>query len=552
MSNIVDILVRSKDETKAGFDSAGKSASSFGSKAAKASKVATAGLLAMGGAAVVATLKAEEVASANARVANVLDNMGMAGATDRVLEYAESLEQSLGVDEKVIKTTQAKLATFSELAKSADETGGAFDRATMAAVDMAAAGFGTAESNAVQLGKALQDPVKGITALNKSGVTFTEQQKEQIATLVESGKSAKAQELILAELEKQVGGTAEATGDSSAKMKLAFGEVVETLGASLLPHMDKLAAIVQKSAEFITNHSGVVMVGAGVLAGLAVAVITVNLAMKAYTAVTKAAAVAQKVLNAVMRANPIGLVITAVLLLVTAIVILWKRSETFRNIWKAVWGAVSKTAVAAKDLVVAVWNRALDFFSGLPGRIGGALRSLGSILTTPFRNAVTVVRDVWGNVLDFFGSLPRRLGGVMSGAASAISAPFRAAFDGVRSLWNSTVGGFGFSIPDWVPKIGGKSFTIPSMASGGIVGGLGGGLTMVGERGREIVQLPTGSRVLPNGQAERMLAGGGGSGVTVLVDARGALDPVGIGREIERVLAKYVGTTGQPLQVRAL
>jgi hypothetical protein len=83
---------------------------------------------------------------------------------------------------------QAKLLTFGELAKSADQAGGAFDRATKAAIDMGAAGFGTAEMNAVQLGKALNDPIKGVAALAKSGVTFTEQEKEKIKTLVESNK----------------------------------------------------------------------------------------------------------------------------------------------------------------------------------------------------------------------------------------------------------------------------------------------------------------------------------------------------------------------------
>jgi hypothetical protein len=107
------------------------------------------------------------------KLSNVLDSMGYGNATKRVDAYAESLERSLGIDADVIKATQTKLATFAELAKTSDEAGGAFDRATLAALDLAAAGFGTAEGNAVQLGKALNDPIKGLTSLSKSGVTFT-------------------------------------------------------------------------------------------------------------------------------------------------------------------------------------------------------------------------------------------------------------------------------------------------------------------------------------------------------------------------------------------
>jgi hypothetical protein len=91
-----------------------------------------------------------------------------------------------GMDNLSIKATEAKLLTFKNLAMTADEVGGAFDRAMLAAIDLAAAGFGTAESNAVQLGKALEDPIKGIAALSKSGVTFTEVEKEKIKAALSS------------------------------------------------------------------------------------------------------------------------------------------------------------------------------------------------------------------------------------------------------------------------------------------------------------------------------------------------------------------------------
>jgi hypothetical protein len=105
----------------------------------------------------------------------------------------------------------------------------------MAAIDLAAAGFGSAETNATQLGKALQDPIKGLTALTRSGVTFTEVEREKIKALVESGEVLKAQDMILSAIEQQVGGTAEATAKASDKMKLAFDNISEAVGAALLP-----------------------------------------------------------------------------------------------------------------------------------------------------------------------------------------------------------------------------------------------------------------------------------------------------------------------------
>jgi hypothetical protein len=183
---------------------------------------------------------AENVAQANNRLEQVAKSMNLFGSqtsavTQRIIEFAEANELSLAVDAEVIKQAQAKLLTFKNLAQSADETGGAFDRATMAAIDLAAAGFGSAETNATQLGKALQDPIKGLTALTRSGVTFTEVEREKIKALVESGEVLKAQDMILSAIEQQVGGTAEATAKASDKMKLAFDNISEAVGAALLP-----------------------------------------------------------------------------------------------------------------------------------------------------------------------------------------------------------------------------------------------------------------------------------------------------------------------------
>jgi hypothetical protein len=192
---------------------------------------------------------AEEGARARARIDQIASSMGefgdnVAGVTDRIAAYADVTARSTGVDDDAIMAAQAKLLTFRNLTITADEVGGAFDRATMAAIDLAAAGFGSAESNAVQLGKALQDPIKGLTALARAGVTFTEAEKERIRTLVESNKIGEAQVLVLDAIEQQVGGTAAATATASDKMRVSFDQAAEGLGQALLPAMDMLANVV--------------------------------------------------------------------------------------------------------------------------------------------------------------------------------------------------------------------------------------------------------------------------------------------------------------------
>jgi hypothetical protein len=189
---------------------------------------------------------AEAAQVADKRLAQVTKSMNLFGSdtakvTDRLVKFADKQELLTGVTAETVKQVQATLVTFGKLGQSANEVGGNFDRATKAALDLAAAGFGSAETNAIQLGKALQDPIKGLTALSRSGVTFTEQEKERIKTLVESNKLGEAQAMILAAIEQQVGGTAEATVTASARMEAAFGQIQDAVGLALLPVLEKFS-----------------------------------------------------------------------------------------------------------------------------------------------------------------------------------------------------------------------------------------------------------------------------------------------------------------------
>ena len=242
------INLASKFDDK-GIKNAQKSFGSLGSQLGKLTGVITAAfsVRAIANFAGDALKAAEAAEVANNRLDQIASSMGVFGVetsvvTGRLKAFADQQMMVIGQDDELIKSTQAKLLTFKNLATTADEAGGAFDRATIAAFDMAAAGFGSAETNAVQLGKALQDPIKGITALARSGITFTAQEKEKIATLVESNKMLEAQDLILQAIENQVGGTAAATVTESQKMNIAMGELTEQIGTYLLPAFEDMAS----------------------------------------------------------------------------------------------------------------------------------------------------------------------------------------------------------------------------------------------------------------------------------------------------------------------
>ena len=243
----------------------------------------------------------ERAATSNARIVTIAESMGLFGdstkqVTDRLIELAEITARQTGLDQNAIKETQAKLMTFEEIAETADVVGGSFDRATQAAIDLASAGFGTAQSNAVQLGKALNDPITGMSALSRAGVTFTDDEKKRIAVLVESNKMGEAQAMILEAIEAQVGGTAAATANASDKMRVSFSIMQEKLGTLLLPVFEKFTDVAISLFDFIGRNEKVFLGVAGGVGLLAGAIVAANIAMKVHAGLQTVV----KIANAVM------------------------------------------------------------------------------------------------------------------------------------------------------------------------------------------------------------------------------------------------------------
>lgn len=436
--SVIKVLI---DGDTKGLDSAlGKADNKLGAFAKTAAKsFAVMGAAVVGGGLAIGKQliqAAEEAAATDAKVQQITKSMGLFGnqageVSNRLLELATATGLQVGVDDDIIKSTQAKLLTFKELAGTADEVGGAFDRATMAAVDLAAAGFGNAESNAVQLGKALNDPVKGLAALTKSGITFTEAEKEMIAAMVESGNVLGAQEMILAAIETQVGGTAAATATASGKMGVAFGELQESLGALLLPAFQKftdfLVTKVFPAGERLAQKWGPVLgdalrsvgdvlkqIGEVVGSVLGPALDKVGKFFSENTEVAKAffATLAGGVvlgaliaLGAALAAllSPAVLITAAIAALVAGLVYAWNNFETFRNVVTTVVEAVQTAVAAFVEFVTTAWAEwgdeitaiAQDTWALIQAVVERAVESVRVIIAT-VTAAIQFIWSRWG------------------------------------------------------------------------------------------------------------------------------------------------------------
>lgn len=188
---------------------------------------------------------AEESAKIGRETERVLESTGATAWTsaDKVSALAQSISEVTGADDELIQSGANLLLTFTQVQNKVGAGNDIFDQATQLALDMSTA-LGTDMSSAsIQLGKALNDPIRGITALSRAGVSFTEDQKSQIRTLVESGNVLEAQKIILAELSKEFGGAAEAAATPVDKLRVKLGNLQENIGGALIPAVSKAADV---------------------------------------------------------------------------------------------------------------------------------------------------------------------------------------------------------------------------------------------------------------------------------------------------------------------
>lgn len=178
---------------------------------------------------------------------SVLKSTGNAANTSvkGIQDLASELEYLSGVDEALIINSENVLATFTKVSNGVGAGNDIFDQATKAALNMSSALGTDLQGSTLQIGKALNDPIKGITALSRAGVSFTEQQKDQIKALAKSGDTLGAQKLILGELTTEFGGAAEAAGKgfngSMARLKDTVADTTRDIATKFLPTIANVA-----------------------------------------------------------------------------------------------------------------------------------------------------------------------------------------------------------------------------------------------------------------------------------------------------------------------
>ena len=314
-------------------------------------------------------------------------------AAGRTLEQLEGQASSLQKktlfgDEEILQGATAQLLTFTNI------TGEQFDKAQQAILDVttrlngAGAGADALKSTSIQLGKALNDPIANLSALSRSGIQFTDQQKQMIKTLWETGRRAEAQSLILEELEKQYGGSAAAAADAGMggfkQLQNAIGDLKEKMGKELLPMIQGLTSIISKSMGFIERNAEVFKTLFQVIVNSLPILALLTAGFMAF--------------NLVMNANPIMLIVTGVALLIGALITAWQKSEAFRGSILGLWEVLKQLWVNIKDTFMNFPKLILEAFKAIPMAIYNSFKDLGKILEAVFTGNFKALPDLIKNL----------------------------------------------------------------------------------------------------------------------------------------------------------
>lgn len=338
------------------------------------------------------------------------------GFTSKQLQKMASDLQSktLFGDEEILKDATAQLLTFTNI------TGDQFAKSQEAALNLATRLDGDLKSASIMLGKALNDPVANLSAMSRAGIQFSEDQKEVIKALAEGGDMAQAQSIILEELEKQYGGSAEAAAKAGTgglkQLANAFGDLQEEFGKVIMdfmpPVIDGLKNMLKAFQGLSPQVKRFMVIGAGIAAALGPLLVIMPLIIQGVLAL--AGVIASVFTSAVAGAStamaflvtPIGAVIGVIALLVGAILVFSEEA--------------SKPIADVINYFIKLYNE-IDFVRVIVGAVKGVVQTVFDFFAFAVNSVIASFKDLGAIILAVFkgdfDAIPELVSKAFSGAA---------------------------------------------------------------------------------------------------------------------------------------
>lgn len=369
--------------------------------------------------------------------------------------------------------------------------------------------------------------------------------------LLAANSSAERANLVLQELSKQgltsAGQAWQANNEALVENNQANAEYeasMAKLSETVMPILTKITEATTKLINFVLDNKEAVLAALTAI-GVALAafkitglISTLTSGFTKFFGVIKSGQGVMAALNAVMNANPIGIIITLIAALVSAFIYLWNNCEEFRQFWVNLWenikkvfsdvwdaivGFFTETIPNAIDTVLGVFQKFDDWLTGIFSKDWSeSFGAFGEVINGFLAN----IKNIWNSIKKVFQGIIDFIGGVFSGdwskAWEGIKSIFSGIWDGLVAIVKAPINGIiglinglidginwiigkintiSFDIPDWIPFVGGKKFgfnlptigNIPYLAKGGV---LSRGSAVVGEAGPELLTMAGGKAVV--------------------------------------------------------
>ena len=517
--------------------------------------------------------EAEEAQRVMRQTNAVIESTGaVAGVTaGHLAGLAGDLSDLAAVDDEIIQQGGNLLLTF----RNVRAEGGIFDDALASALDMSAALGTQLQPNVMAVGRALNDPIAGISRLTRMGVTFTQQQKDQIEAMVAFGDTAGAQRIILDELATEFGGASEANATASERMRVAWGNIQESVGMLLLPAFESASEAAATAARWFSDLAPSAQAATGAVVALAAGMAVLQALSVPWPVTLGLAVIATAAAEWTWLYNNVSQVRGAIdgvwqaiqLFAATAVASIqsvdWEPLlEAGQELWAQImllgqsfggWGNVARAAgvvigaailgvIAFLRTTLAVVVPVISAFVRLGAITLGTLRAAIGAARTAITSVSSAVSTAWQWVQKLAAN---NLGTILS-AARQLASPFVSAYNAARNLL-STLGSIANRITS-MPSL--PSINIPGFASG--TESAPRGLAVVGEYGPELVAFRGGERVYSHAQSVAMIRGtstAGGTSIIVNVHGRATAAD---GQEVVDALRRWSRTNGPvPVKVSA-
>lgn len=401
---------------------------------------------------------AVDSASRTEQAMGALDSVFGANA-DTVKGWAASAADSVGLAEsqygELASTIGAQLNNMGLSAQ--DAMGGTKDLIGLGA-DLAAT-FGGSTTEAVEaLSSALRgeaDPAEKYgLSLNQTAVNAKLAEQGMTGLTGEALKTAQTQ-AILALATEQAGGAigqfareSDSASGSQQTMQANMENASAALGEALLPAVTAVTSALADAAAWATKNSTLVLTLAGVVGGLALAIMAASAAMKAYAVIqavvsnaSKIAAAGQWLLNAAMAANPVGLLIAAIAVIIGLIIYLWNTNEGFREAVIGIWEAISAFAIAAWEAIVAAVTAAWEWIVSAAEAAGAFIAGVWQAITDAAQAAWDWVLSIVEAVINFLVAYARFVLSIYVAIWNAIASAAAAVWNWILSIVNAVIKG---------------------------------------------------------------------------------------------------------------